>query len=159
MKKQIRQFLLRQSTLTLGTVSQAGAPAAADLYFAADHVLNLFFVSEPGSRHAQNIAANAEVAATVHAPAWDWRDIKGVQLEGRCEALTGKAERVSALARYSRKFGFVSSLSAAKGASFLARHNVYRIVPHWIRWLDNRVAFAYRDEWVLEAGEWQRGIE
>ncbi len=159
MKKQIRQFLLRQSTLTLATVSQAGAPAAADLYFAADHVLNLFFVSEPGARHAQNIAANAEVAATVHAPAWDWKDIKGVQLEGRCEAVTGKAERVSALARYSRKFGFVSSLSAAKGATFLARHTVYRIVPYWIRWLDNRVAFAYRDEWVLEAGEWQRGIE
>ncbi len=156
MKKQIRQFLLRQSTLTLATVSQAGAPAAADLYFTADDLLNLFFVSEPGAGHARNIAANAAVAATVHAPAWDWKDIRGVQLEGSCEALTGKVERVSALARYGRKFGFVSSLSAAEGVTFLARHNVYRIVPHWIRWLDNRVAFAHREEWALEAGEWTR---
>jgi uncharacterized protein YhbP (UPF0306 family) len=154
----VRQFLQSQSTLTLATVSPLNGPAAADLYFVADSSLNLYFLSEPQARHARNLAGDPRVAATVHPQAWDWTDIKGVQLEGVCLPLSAPAERAAALALYGRKFPFVNALSASGLKTFLqaalGRHTVYRITPDWIRWLDNRVAFGHKREWVQRDGEW-----
>jgi uncharacterized protein YhbP (UPF0306 family) len=154
----VRQFLQAQSTLTLATLSPEDGPAAADLYFVADSSLNLYFLSEPKARHARNLAADPRVAATVHPQAWDWVDIKGVQLEGVCLPVSAAGERAAALALYGAKFAFVSTPSASGLGTFLAaalgRHTVYRITPGWIRWLDNSVAFGHKLEWVRQDGEW-----
>jgi uncharacterized protein YhbP (UPF0306 family) len=154
----VRQFLQGQSTLTLATLSPLDGPAAADLYFAADSSLNLYFLSEPAARHARNLAADPRVAATVHPQAWEWVDIKGVQLEGVCLPVNSAAERAAALALYGKKFAFVNALSASGLGTFLqaalGRHTVYCITPGWIRWLDNSVAFGHKEEWVQQDGEW-----
>jgi hypothetical protein len=140
----VRQFLRSQSTLTLSTVGPDELPAAADLYFAADRQLVLYFISEADSRHARNLAHNPRVAATIHAQAWDWREIRGVQVEGVCQALTSPAGRARALALYGRKFSFLGAFAAV-----LTRHVVYQITPHWVRWLDNREAFGHKEELIL----------
>ena len=154
----IRHFLQGQSTLTLATLSALNGPAAADLYFVADSSLNLYFLSEPQARHARNLAADPRVAATVHPEAWDWVDIRGVQLEGVCLPVSAPAERAAALALYGRKFAFVGAPSTSGLKTFLqaalGRHTVYRITPGWIRWLDNSVAFGHKQEWVQRDGEW-----
>lgn len=143
------EFMHQQSTLTLASTSPAGRPAAADLYFVTDKTLNLYFVSEPQTRHAQNLADNPQVAGTIHAPAWDWREIRGVQFTGICQALKSPAERAGALALYGRKFSFVHSFAAA-----ITRHIVYRIDPQWIRWLDNSITFGHQREWERQGGAW-----
>ncbi len=152
----IRRFLRGHSTLTLATLNPAGGTAAADLYYVADGALNFYFLSESRSRHAENVATNSQVAATIHAQAWDWQEIKGVQLEGVCQAVMAPAARAAALALYGRKF---SSLLSPTGAgklliTALTRHTVYRISPHWIRWLDNSMTFGYKEEWRRQNGEW-----
>lgn len=141
--EQVRQFLREQSTLTLATVGPDGAPAAADLYFAADSALRLFFLSEPGARHARNIAHRPQVAATVHAPCWGWKEIRGLQIEGECQAVRELDQRAAALALYGRKFDFIRAFAAA-----ITRHTVYQITPRWFRWLDNSVSFGYKQEWT-----------
>jgi uncharacterized protein YhbP (UPF0306 family) len=96
------------------------------------------------------------VSATIHAQAWDWQEIKGVQLEGVCQPVRTPKERAVALALYGRKFSFLFSPSGAGAllTGALQRHTVYRISPHWIRWLDNSVAFGYKEEWRRQNGEW-----
>ena len=157
----LQPFLDHHSTLTLATVSPAGGAAAADLYFASDGSLKLFFLSESESRHAENIKVNPQVAATIHAQAWDWREIRGLQLEGACRKVTSPAERAAALARYARKFSFVGSLAQAGVNAFLAksiaRHAVYQIIPSWIRWLDNSETFGHKEEWSWRDGGWVAG--
>ncbi len=155
---QVRQFLRSQSTMTLATYSQFDGPAAADLYYVVDDLLNVYFLSEPGARHARNLAADPRVAATVHPQAWDWREIKGVQLEGTCGPLDSPTERAAALVRYGVKYPFVNSPVVPGVKTFLqaalGRHVVYRITPRWLRWLDNSVDFGYKKEWVGQRGEW-----
>lgn len=156
--KDVRQFLQNQSTLTLATVSSQDGPAAADLYYVADDSLNLYFLSEPGARHARNLIADPRVAATIHPQTWDWKGIKGVQLEGICVPLEAPSERAAALARYGRKYPFVEAITASGLRSFLhttlSRHGMYRITPQWLRWLDNSVAFGHKQEWVEQNGNW-----
>jgi len=147
--KQLTDLIHSQSTLTVATVGPAGAPAAADLYFAADDFPNFYFISEPHARHAQNIAANPQVAGTIHRPAWDWQEIQGVQFRGQCRPLTAVGERTAALARYGHKFSFLHAFAAV-----ITRYTVFRISPTWLRWLDNSVNFAHKQEWVVKNGQW-----
>jgi uncharacterized protein YhbP (UPF0306 family) len=138
-------FLAGQSTLTLATVAEDGRPLAAALFFVADEALNLYFVSGANSRHAQAIARDRRVAATVYASTWDWPSIAGLQLEGEARALSG-AEREAALALYAGKFPFVAGMAAR-----LAESTCYRITPRWLRWIDNRQGFGHREEWPVTA--------
>jgi uncharacterized protein YhbP (UPF0306 family) len=151
----VRAFVAEQHTLTLATLGPDGQPQAADVYYAESADLNLYFVSIPGSRHGHNIARNPSVAATIHADSARWRDIRGVQLEGTCARLSG-AEQAAAYARYTAKFPFV--LADAALARALQRVDMYRIVPHWLRWIDNSLSLGHNQEWVLVQGGWQRVV-
>ena len=142
----IGAFLAEHTTLTLATIGPDGQPQAADLYYAETEDLTLYFVSAADSRHAANIARDPRVAATIHADAPHWRDIRGVQLEGRCVRVTG-SERVRAWARYTTKFPFV--LTDAALARALQRVEMYRITPHWLRWIDNTVGLGHNQEWQI----------
>ncbi len=127
----------------------------------ADNSFKLFFLSESGSRHADNIIRNPRVAATVHAQAWDWREIKGLQLEGECNKVDNKRERAAALVRYTQKFGFLRTLASTGGTGILSkaidRHLVFQIEPYWFRWLDNSESFGFKQEWSLRDGVWVTG--
>lgn len=145
----IRDWLQEQSTLTLATISPKGIPAAADLYFVADEDLRIYFISEQSSRHVAHIGPGTHVAATVHGQAWDWREIRGLQLEGMCRPLQSVRERTAAMALYGHKFTFLHTFAA-----ILPRHTLFVIIPHWIRWVDNGIGFAHREEWIWEDGQW-----
>ena len=147
--KQLREFLRQQSTLTLATVDSKGLPAAADLYFATDTELKLYFISEKHAQHAQNLASNQQVAGSVHGQAWDWQEIRGLQFRGQCRPLTASKERLAGLKLYGQKFNFLQAFAAA-----ITRHVVYEIAPHWMRWLDNGASFGHKQEWILKDGQW-----
>jgi uncharacterized protein YhbP (UPF0306 family) len=148
----VHAFLAERRTLTLATISPGGEPRAADLYYAEADDLALYFVSLAGSRHVANVARDPRVAATVHADSTRWRDIRGLQLEGTCARVAG-AERAKAWARYTAKFPFVMADAAL--ASALQKVSMYRITPHWLRWIDNTLGLGHNQEWVLAEGEWR----
>ena len=114
---------------------------AASLFFAADDKLRLYWVSGARSRHSRNLGALVKAAVTVHAAAWSWTEIRGVQLEGSALPLTRLEEREAAWKLYLDKFAFAREFEAE-----VSRSTFYRFTPRWARLIDNRVSFGHREE-------------
>lgn len=147
MRAQLHDFLVAQSTLALGTAGeQDGHPQVAPLFFASDDALNLYWISDPDSRHSRNLADWCRAAATIYAQTWDWTGIKGVQMEGEAAPVTDDAERARALALYRAKFPFVN----ARFADLIEQSVIYALRPRWLRWLDNARHFGYKQEFSLQ---------
>lgn len=138
------------SSLTLATSGPAG-PWAAGLYFASDGLI-LYFLSDPASRHCREIAANPRVAAAIHEDYEDWREIRGVQLEGRAELVLDAADLARAWEVYLTKFPFVRQFRVGDGLEIMGRTvrtRFYRLVPARVLYLDNRRGFGYREELAI----------
>ncbi len=149
LRERIEAFLGAHHVMTLATTGPAG-PWAAAVFYASDG-LALYFVSAPTSRHSVDIAAAGVVAATIHAECRDWREIRGIQLEGAASRLDGAARAAAALC-YGRKFPLVANLAAApvEIAIALARVDWYRVSPSRIRLIDNTRGFGHKEELRFE---------
>ena len=90
LRAEVLAYLGERYSLTLAT-DGAGGPWAAGSYFASDG-LTLYFLSDPASRHCQDIAVDGRVAAAIHEDYKDWREIRGVQLEGTAGPVVGAAD-------------------------------------------------------------------
>lgn len=143
----LSEFLARQSTLALSTIGlHDGRPQVAPLFFVSDEALNLYWISDPDSRHSRNIADWGDVAATIYAQTWDWQSIKGVQIEGTAAPVSDDEERQRALTLYGAKFPFVND----RFADLIAQSMVYVLRPRWLRWIDNERRFGYKQEFLLQ---------
>ena len=119
LKRQILDYLQIHNTMTLATCA-GDAPWAATVFFASDD-LQLYFFSSPDSRHCQNLAANSRVAVTIQEDYKDWREIKGIQLEGQVVLVDGVLEKAKAMAVYARKYPDVIKLFTDPRAGFFTR--------------------------------------
>jgi hypothetical protein len=140
----LKQFLAAHTTLTLATLAEDGRPQAAPLFYAEMDDLSLVFISESKVRHSQNIARDGRVAATIYADGQQWQTIRGLQLEGRCIALSGAAA-AAARAAYLAKYPFILENSLLVG--MLERVTFYQILPTWLRLIDNSRGFGHKEEW------------
>ncbi|MBI4318934.1 MAG: pyridoxamine 5'-phosphate oxidase family protein [Chloroflexi bacterium] len=137
------------NTLTIATTSSL--PWATALFYVNDGIV-LYFLSDPKTRHCQNLSANPTVAATINEDYRDWRAIKGIQLEGTAHLVTGRLERAKATALYLRKYPFVSELFSSPGKvgkavfSKVSATTLYKIVPSRIFFIDNEKSFGQREE-------------
>ncbi len=151
LKQQIVSYLETHNTMTLATCA-GDAPWAATVFFASDD-LRLYFFSAPDSRHCQNLAANPRVAVTVQEDYKDWREIKGIQLEGKIVGVDSPLEKVKAMTVYARKYPAVIKLftNPASGVFYKAFLKVkfYCIVPERVFYIDNDRGFGKRQEWVI----------
>ncbi len=132
-------YLAAHNTLTLAT-EKDGKPSACSLFYVNEN-LNLYFVSDPKTQHAENIEYQSNVSATIHEDYRDWRVIQGIQLEGECGLIKNPIESAKALALYANKFPFVAQLAAA-----MAKVKFYKIKPHWVRFVDNTRGFGFKEE-------------
>ncbi len=137
----ISAFLAAQSTMTLATLSAAGHPMAASLFYASDDALCVYWTSGGHSRHSQNLRHHGEVALTVHTLTWDWTEITGVQMEGVARVVPAGDAWQAVWQRYLAKFPFVRDFQAE-----ISRSNFYHFTPRWARLIDNRRGFGYREE-------------
>lgn len=144
--ERVRTFLQAHHILTLATCGEQGEPQAADLYYVLLDGLRLAFISAASSRHVANIRRDPRVACTVHAVAAEWRAIRGVQIQGTCAALTGW-EGMRAWARYVARFPFILRDAPLRAA--LRGVQIYAIIPHWLRWIDNATGLGYKVEFTL----------
>ncbi len=142
----VRRFLDQETTLSLATLGLGGNPQVADVYYVLDGEMSLYFISLSDSRHTTNIELDSRVAGTISARSTNWRNIKGVQLEGTCTIVGGR-QRMSGWARYVVKYPFVLSDPALAPA--LAKVRLYRLQPHWIRWIDNSIRLGHSEEYYL----------
>jgi len=145
LKQTVLAYLRDHNTLTLATTGPDGPWAAAVFY--VNDGFDLYFLSEPDTRHSRNVAANPQVSATIHEDYTNWRLIQGIQLEGRCEMIGAPAKGLRAMRLYIEKYPFIDSLAAAPElARALAKTRFYRIRPTRLYFIDNTQGFSHREE-------------
>jgi uncharacterized protein YhbP (UPF0306 family) len=116
----------------VATVTPNGRAHVHICYFAFSKQLELFFLSEPGSRHARNVRTNRSAAAAVFSSAQTWAGPdRGVQLFGSC-ALVPRAQARVAAATYAARFPAYVHLPSSKGL------RLYRLRPTTLKLLDER---------------------
>jgi len=145
LRQRVQAYLAAHHVVTLATGGEEGPWAAAVFY--VHEAWTLYFLSAPTSRHSRNIARSPRVSATIQEDYSDWREIKGVQLEGIAARLSDdEEERVRAL--YAAKFPLLRNAADAPGAIAAALKKVgwYRLVPQRAYFIDNSVAFGHREE-------------
>jgi uncharacterized protein YhbP (UPF0306 family) len=151
LKQQILDYMQAHNTMTLAT-SVGDVPWAATVFYASDD-LRLYFFSAPDSRHCQNLAVNARVAVTIQEDYHDWRQIKGIQLEGNVALVDGVLEKTKAMAVYARKYPGVIKLftDPASGVFYKAflRVKFYCVTPQKVFFIDNEQGFGKRQELLV----------
>ena len=142
LRERVLAFLAAHSVMTLAT----SEPWAAAVFYVSDG-LSLYYVSSPRSRHAQTLAADPRVAATIQDDQDDWRVIRGVQLEGTVEPVES-ADQAYVRALYAAKFPVIGSRDAAVARIVEALKRVawYRVVPRAVYFVDNTEGFGTRRE-------------
>jgi uncharacterized protein YhbP (UPF0306 family) len=150
LREEIAEYIGSHHVATLATAA-GGRPWAAAVFYASQD-LTLFFVSDPESRHCTSLRECRTVAAAIHENYENWREIRGVQLEGAVEVVPA-AELPPALAVYLAKFPFVREFLTPEGLFRIAGRTLgarlYRLSPFRLFLLDNRKAFGHREELVL----------
>jgi uncharacterized protein YhbP (UPF0306 family) len=126
--------------MTLATNGQDGTWAAA-VFYASDQ-FDCYFLSAGHTRHANHIEQTGRAGATVQEDYAEWRDIKGIQMEGMVQQMLGD-ERLAAIDRYVAKYPYIQS--EAQLSTALEKVNWYRLRPDRLYFIDNSEGFGHRD--------------
>jgi nitroimidazol reductase NimA-like FMN-containing flavoprotein (pyridoxamine 5'-phosphate oxidase superfamily) len=140
-----RTILDAGSYVVLATADADGVPWASPVWFAQEDYAELYWVSHPGARHSQNIAARPEIAMVV----FDSTVAPGT---GQGVYMSATAEQVTDSGAVERGLGVVSRASVRdEGAEFgldqvsgEARLRLYRATPHEYSILDPDSPFDVR---------------
>jgi hypothetical protein len=146
--------LLQITTLALATTGEDGEPHSASVFFAADDRLSLHFFSDPGSQHGVDLSRDPRAAGVCYPESQRWREIRGLQMRGTVSLTRPGPDWDHAWRIYSAKFPFVAELKHV-----VAKNQFYAFIPHWIRLVDNRRGFGYKQEWERAVGSGGDGGE
>jgi len=151
LKQQILNYMESHNTMTLGTCGE-NLPWAATVFYASDG-LDLYFFSDPQSRHCQNLQENSQVAVTIQEDYGDWRKIKGIQMEGEVVEVGSMIEKTKAMAVYARKYPGIIKIFTDPGSGNLYRAflkvKFYCVKPKRVLYIDNEQGFGKRQELVI----------
>jgi uncharacterized protein YhbP (UPF0306 family) len=141
----LRTLYGESPVMSLATIDADGAPHAANVYFVVDDQLDLLYVSDTRSAHALHTAKRPVVAATIYPHVDEVQEIRGVQLRGEVHPIAS-AEWANVWGSYKARFPFVEMFE-----QLVREQQFYRLRPHWLRYIDNRVQFGFRREtdWPL----------
>ena len=143
-------YLDQHHVATLATQGPDG-PWASAVFYVNDGLI-LYFLSAPTARHSRNLEADPRVAATVQEDYSAWRQIKGVQLEGRVSRLDA-VESLRAAACYARKFAFTDALQAPSAiAAAMKKIAWYRLESACLYLIDNSIGLGHRERFDVEEG-------
>lgn len=129
--------------MTLATMGEDGTPHAATVYFASDEKhTTLYFFSEHDTQHGLDLLTNPSAAGTIYPLVDRWQEIRGLQVRGTVSAVPPGENWVRGWDRYLVKFPF-----AAEMKETVARSTLYAFHLDWVRLIDNRRGFGYKEEW------------
>ena len=152
LKSSISRYLARHTTLSLATCHE-GKPWSTDLFYASDDSCQLYFVSSVTTRHSKHIAANPRVSVSISRQCADWKDIRGLQLDG-VASVVSETDRDAVVEIYLAKFPALKKLHQASEIFRIFRESsFYRVSPEWIRLIDNSKTFGHKDEMLFGTAE------
>lgn len=147
-KEIIMEFLSESAPKLMSVATSGTHPWIATVYFGFDDDLNLYFISDATTLHAQQISANSRVAVAI-ADSSQTPDTKkkGVQLFGEAKLIMDGTETEKARNSWVRNVGIPNEslpFSAIEG-------RMYKIAPSKIKYF-NQALFEVEDgqEPVLE---------
>ena len=136
-------YLDQHHVATLATRGPDGPWASAVFY--VNDGLTLYFLSAPTTRHSRNLEVDPRVAATVQEDYGEWRQIKGIQMEGRVSRLDAVGS-LHAASCYARKFSFIDALKAPDAiAAAMKKIAWYRLEPACLFLIDNSIGLGHRE--------------
>ncbi len=141
-------LLQSQTTFVLATADEA--PWSAPVYYVYLR-RRFYFFSSPSSRHVTAALASGRCAASLHRDSVDWREIEGLQMDGKLEAIRLGGEALDAFVAYLRKFPavqgwFADSLLDFDSFTQRFRTQLYAFVPVRVWYLNNRAGLGNREE-------------
>ena len=133
-----------QRTLVLGTADPD--PWCAPVYYVYQERAFFFFSSER-SRHIRGALACKRCAASIFRDGDDWREIEGLQMDGRLERIQLGSKAVSVFRAYLNKFPAVreSFLDLTRFTQHF-RTQLYAFVPEHVFYLNNQTGLDKRRE-------------
>ncbi len=147
LKNSIGELLLLNA-MTIATKGQDGEPHAAAVYFVSDDQINLYFFSDAASQHSLDIKYDPRAAVAVNGEDGGWHEIYGLQMRGVIKAVQSKSKSLGGWELYQAKFPFVADLQ-----KIVLQNQMYVFTPFWIRLVDNRQGFGYKQEWRRDPQE------
>jgi uncharacterized protein YhbP (UPF0306 family) len=135
---------LAEGRRTMVLATSGEGPWAAPVYYLFREG-SFYFFSSPKSRHVTEALAGGRCAAAIFREGDDWREIEGLQMEGRVEEAGPDA---AVFAAYLRRFPEAAVLGGKELGGFLEklRTRLYRFVPERRLYLNNRLGFGKRVE-------------
>ena len=132
--KRIVDFIKRHHVLNLATVSGSGKPYCAACFYAYDKERNrLIFTSDDSTRHAQEMAAESRIAASIVLETRIVGKVQGLQICG-----TANRGDESDRKAYIRRFPYAAAIGEL---------HLWSIEPDFMKYTDNTLGFGKKLIW------------
>lgn len=135
---------LQKVTLMVIATCQNNQPWVATVFYSYDDDLHFYFLSRLHRRHSQEILKNKKVAMAIADRHFNLGDkVKGIQIEGTCQALSGEDAK-HAFAHYKKRFPQAEKIMeedalTREEASFAENeviHRIWKVTPVMIKVFD-----------------------
>jgi uncharacterized protein YhbP (UPF0306 family) len=148
LKNAILDELRQHSVLTLATAGQAGAHAVSLMY--ANKDFDIYWLSDPKTRHSEQLAHNSSAAVTIAAQQENFQKIRGLQIEGNAYRITDPDEEAVGFDLLLARYPFLKQFAAGKLARHLGLAAVYLFHSTKLTLIDNSRGFGFKQ--ALEPG-------
>jgi general stress protein 26 len=141
--KAIINYLDTHRHCALATTREDGSPQASTVSY-VNEGLSIYFMTDPSSAKAQNIAFCPKVGLAISEDFLDWDEIKAVQLAGTVEWLPLGAELAKVQKMFAQKFPQVHKYLEGYGVT-IDVIPFLRVSPFIINYLDYSKGFNHWD--------------
>ncbi|HSG94342.1 MAG TPA: hypothetical protein VLA28_02400, partial [Afifellaceae bacterium] len=105
---------------------------------------DIYWLSDPKTRHSEQLAASPSAAVTIAAHYDDFRQIRGLQMRGSGHCLSGADAEKAGFDLLAARYPFLSQFAAGKLARHLGAAAVYRFRPASLTLIDNSRGFGFK---------------
>jgi|SRR3989344_2588840 len=138
-KKKLLEFFKSNKLMSLATHSNK--LWISTVYYAIDNNLNIYFISDPKTRHGKDILSNEEIACSIadsHQKVKEKK--KGVQISGNALLVNGKIEIIKALILWNKANpGFEKIINIESMKKKIINDKVFKIKPKIIKFFNEEL--------------------
>jgi uncharacterized protein YhbP (UPF0306 family) len=146
----IVEQLAAHTVCTLATRCEDGAHAASLMY--AHDGLEVYWMSDPKSRHSRDLAADRRCTMTVARQYDDFTAIRGLQMKGHAARISDDMVEKRAMQLMAGRYPFLDTFGAGKLARAIAVAALYRFRPRCITLTDNTRSFGFKQDLEISDG-------